>query len=592
MSEVPAIRQQILDGGLGIPASSPQLLHVGVGICSGGIRNKARLRSDVTASVAAMQAGPLVTKTAHHIQRTGQLWTVRTNTSTPGSIGSVTKAPAGTSTGTLTAALSTYTVHANAPAGAALNLTTGFVPLAIPGKLTISLAVPGVATSYTVVGRDLEGNLLPAEVIALAASPSTATSVNEYTEIVSITTTTDPGGVSSFTTVSSSPVDSYEMMIFIVSSGSVAAQTMQYRFSMDKGRTLSPITTISANGVVDLQTYAPGGSNNPYLGFKITFADGAGPVFFQAGDTFTFETLAPTWTLNDLLTALDSVANDPDVRAQYSGFHVVGAGDGTTFAAVESQLASYADTKFQYRFCYLEAARQGATNESTWAAAVVSSFNVTGVRTGVVAMDGNIDDPSTRTFPRRNLGTVYMARLMACPISELPSHVACETIYGTKTNIEGMTKLYQGDASDTVLTQANIVAFRTFSTVLGFYITRGILKTSDQSDFRDITNRRVMDVAATVGYSAALPFLQAELLANPATGTLDPTDANKVREQIRGQLAVVLLGGQRRHISGLDVQVSTANQFLRDRTLNTAIRIVPRGAVDFINQTYSYTPAI
>jgi len=591
MSLVPAITQQILDGGLGIPAPNPALLHVGVGISSAGVRNKARLQADVATLVSTNQAGPLVTKAAHHLQRAGQLWTVRTNTSNPGSIGAVTKVPAGPGTGMLAVTLSTYIIHAPAAAGAPLNLVTGFVRLPIPGKITISLAAPGVATSYTVIGKDLEGNV-QTEVIALAAAPSTNLSVNEYTEIISITTPSDPMGVSSFTNVSTTPVDSYEMIFEVTQSGSVAAQTMQFRYSMDKGRTFSATLVVPAGGALQVQTYAPGGSNNPYLGFTVTFADAAGPVFFVKGDRFTFETLAPTWSLNDLLTALDAVANDPDVRQLYSGFHVVGAADGTTFAAVESQLQSYADQKFQYRFIYLEAARQGAAVESTWAASVVSSFNATGVRTGVVAMDGDIDDPSTRTFPRRNLGSVYMARLMSCPISELPSHVNCETVFGTKTNLEGMVKLYQGDASNTVLTLANIVAFRTFPTRTGFYITRGILKTLETSDYRDIPNRRVMDTAATIGYDAALPFLQAELLANPTTGQLDPTEARKIREYIFAQEQTVLLGGQRRHVSDLRVDVSTLNPFLRDRTVNTTIRIVPRGAVDFINQVYSYAPTI
>jgi hypothetical protein len=592
MSAVPQITQQILDGGLGIPASTPQLLHVKVGISSAGVRNKARLQTDVGQFVTTNQAGPLVTGGGFHIQRAGSFWSLRTNTSNPGSIGAVTKTPGGTGTGTLSAGLSTYIVHAPAAPGAPLSLTNGFVRLPIPGKLTISLAAPGVATNYTVIGKDLEGNILPPEIIALAAAPSTALSVNEYTEIISITSNVNPTGVTSFTTVQTTPVDAYEMIVEVMTSGSVAAQTMQFRYSMDNGRSFSPTMTINAGGVHDLQTYAPGGSNNPYLGFKITFVDGIGPDFFLRGDKFTFETQAPTWSLIDLLTALDAVANDPDVRQLYSGFHVVGAADGTIYSSVESQLATYADIKYQYRFGYLEAVRQGATLESTWAAAVVASFNVTGVRTGVVAMDMNIDDPTTRTFPRRNFGSVYVARLMSCPISELPSHVDCETVYGIKTNLEGVSKLYQGDNSVATLTFANIVTARTYPTRLGFYITKSLIKTTDTSDYLTITNRRVMDVAATVGYDAALPFLQASLLADPSTGRLAQAEANKVKSVIEGKLSIVLEGGSRRHVSGLRVNVSTLNPFLQDRTLNTDIRIVPRGAVDFINQVYSYAPEL
>lgn len=592
MSQVPAISQQINDGGLGIPASTPQLLHVKLGISSAGVRNQARLQTDTSSLVTSNQAGPLVTGGGFHLQRAGQFWSVRTNTSTPGTISAVTKVPAGVATGSMTATLSTFTFHANAPAGAPLNLVSGFTALQIPGKITISLAAPGVATNYVVTGYGLDGSVLPAETIALAAGPSSTVSVNEYTAIISITTAGDPAGVSSFTAVSTTPVDSYDMIVEIMQSGSVALQTMQFRYSMDLGKTFSPTIVVPASGVIDLQTYAPGGSNNPYLGFKLTFTDGAGPAFFLRGDKFTLQTVAPVWTLADLLFAMDAVANDPLVRQNYTIFHAVGPADGTIFTGVEAQLQSYADQKFQYRRIYIEAPRQGSTVEATWAAAVVASFNVTGTRTGVVAMDMDILDPTTSTIPRRNFGSVYMARLMSCPISELPSHVDCETVYGIKTNLEGVTKLYQGDSSNGVLTFANIVAARTYATRTGFYITRGILKTTDTSDYLEVTNGRVMDVAATVGYDAALPFLQSSLLADPASGRLSQLEANKVQSQIQGKLSIVLEGGQRRHISGLAVVVSTANPFLQDRTLNTKIRIVPRGAVDFINQDYAFAPAL
>ncbi len=589
MSLVPTITQTILDGGLGIPATTAQLLHVKVGISSAGPRNVARLQTDVNSLVSTYQEGPLTDGASYHIQQTGALWTVRTLTSNVGSIGSVTKIPAGVSSATMTATLSTYLLHAVIAAGAPLNVTTGWVTLPIPGLITIVLGAGGVATNYTVIGKDLSGNL-QSEVIAASGAGSFVSTL-EYTSIISLTSDVNPTGTTTVNQVSATPVNSYDIIVESMATGTIAGQSAMYRYTLDGGITYSPTLVIPVTGVIDLQTYAPGGSNNPYLGFKLTFADGAGPGFLL-GDKWTFATLAPTWSLNDLLTALDAVANDKAVRQFFSGFHVVGAATGTVFTGVEAQLQSYADTKYLYRFCYLEAARQGVTAEATWAAAVVTSFNTTGVRTGVIAMDMDIITPSSRTVPRRNWGAVYVARLMACPISELPSHVEDETVYGIKTDLNGVTRLYQGDASDATLTLANICAARSFPTRTGFYCTRGILKTSETSDYRDITNRRVMDVAATIGYDAALTFLQATLLADPTTGRLGQDEANKVKNSIEGKISIVLEGGQRRHVSALAVDVSTANPFLQDRTLNTNIRITPRGAVDFINQTYSFTPDI
>lgn len=591
MSAVPAIRQRILDGGLGIPATTPDLLHNKIGVCTKGPRLTPTLVTDVSTLVSLFGAGPLVDGAAYHIQLSGSLWVTRTATTNVGTIGAVTKIPVGAGTGTLAVALSSFSVHAVIAAGAPLNVTTGWSALPIPGLVSITLGAGGVATNYVITGKDLSGNVYTTTETVAAAGPGTFTSTREYSEIIKLTSNVDPTGTTTVFTAALTPADAYEVVVEILQSGSVAAQSMQFRYSLDNGRTFSNTLVVPASGVLDVQSYAPG-SSPPYLGFKFTFADGAGPAFFLAGDKFTLSTTAPTWSLSALIDGMDAIANDPDKRQFYSGFHAVGAADGTVFTGVETQLVSYADTKFQYRFMILESVRQDSTAEATWAAAVVSSFNVTGVYTSVVAMDMNVYSPALRTYNRRNFGSVYTARLFACPISELPSHVDCETVYGTKTALDGVTKLYQGDASVTTLTLANIVTARQYATRTGFYITRGIQKTLDTSDYRDITNRRVMNVAATVGYDAALPFLQANLLANPATGRLDESEANNVKASIEGKERVVLLGGSRRHVSGLDVRVSTDNPFLQDRTLYTTIRIVPRGAVDFIEQTYSYAPSI
>ncbi len=591
MSAVPRITQRILDGGLGIPATTPDLLHSKIGTCTSGPRLTPILVTDVSTLVSIFGAGPLVDGAAYHIQLSGSLWVTRTATSTNGTIGAVTKIPIAASTGTLAVALSTYTLHATIAGGAAINTSTGFIPLPIPGLVQIVLGLGGVATNYTIKGRDLAGNVYATDEVVAAPAAGTYSTTREYSEIITLSSNVDPVGTTNIRTASTTPADAYEIVVEIMTTGSVAGLSMQFRYSLDNERTWSDTLVVPASGVLDVQSYAPGGSP-PYLGFKFTFADGAGPVFFTRGDKFTLQTTAPLWSTNALIDAMDAIANDPDKRQNYSGFHAVGPADGTVFAAVETQLNFYADMKYQYRFMYLEAPRQDSTPEATWAAAVVASFNATGRYTGVVAMDMNVSSPALRTVNRRNFGSVYMARLMACPISELPSHVDCLTVYGTKTSLDGVTKLYQGDASVETLTLANIVTARQYAVRTGFYITRGILKTLETSDFRDVTNRRVMNVAATVGYSAALTFLQAELLANPATGTLDQQEANNVAQVIRDAETVVLLGGSRQHISKLDVAVSTANPFLQDRTLYTKIRIVPRGAVDFIEQTYSYAPSI
>ncbi len=587
MSIVPYQRAQIIDGGLGIPATTPDLLHAKVAVTSGGPRNTPVYIGNTNDLVSIFRGGPGVRAGAYHLKQTGGFWMVRTATSTFGTLSAVTKQPNGVDTGTLTIGFSTYSLHSAIAAGAALNITTGWTDLPIPGKVTLALAAPGVATTYTLQGIDINGNVVQ-ENIALLAAPSTNQSVNEYQRIIALTTPADPAGVTTVTTVSQSPIDQFEAIVEIMVAGSVASTTMQYRYSLDNGRTYSPTQTVPVGGLVHLQTYTAG-SNNPYLGFRMTFADGAGPNYFNKGTKFVFTTTAPTWDVNALITGMQAMTAQRSIANQFSGYHCVGPADGTIFVAADSQAMSDETQKIQPKWVYLEADRMGSTAENTWASGLITSFSTTSLRVGVIADDMNVENPAYGTFDRCNFGAVYVARLMACPISESPAHVACQTIYGTRGALAGVTKLYQGDTSMTPLTGANFVTAREYPTRTGYYITKGILKAPETSDYKEITRRRVMDVALVVGYDAFLDYLQDSPLADPETGRLDTSEANKIAGKIAAAERVKLLGGSRKHVSGLDVRVDDTTDFLSTGILYGSIYLVPRGLVDGIESKFQYT---
>lgn len=586
MSQVPNQTARVLDGGLGLAATTPDLLHSKIAVCSGGPRLTPIYIPDLPTLASIFKGGPGVRAGAYHLAQTGGFWMVRTATSTNGTISAVVKQPNGIDTGTLAAAVSVYSLHAAIAAGAALNVTTGWIDLPIPGKVKIALAAPGVATNYTLQGYDLAGNIV-SEVIALGAAPSNNTSVNEYTKIIALTTPANPEGVTTVTTEPGTPIDQFEVIVEVMVAGSVASTTMQYRYSLDNGRTYSPTTQVPVGGVVDLQTYAPG-TTNAYLGFKITFTDGAGPNYFNKGTKYTFTTTAPAWDGNALIAGIQAMTADRDIANLFSGYHCVGPADGTIFVSVDSQLTTDETQNILYKWAYLETVRMDSTAEATWEAALRASFTSTSMRVGVIADDMNIENKAYGTFDRANWGSVYIARLMACPISESPAHVKGDTVFGTKTNLQGVTKLYQTMTSTVPLTGANFVTARQFPTRTGFYVTKGILKAPENSDYKEIKNRRVMDVALTIGYDAFLDYLQASPLADPRTSRLASTEANKIASEVMAKERIALLAGSRQHVSGLDVYVDDTRPFLQERILYGYVSLVPRGLVDAIVSEFKY----
>ena len=246
MSAVPRITQRILDGGLGIPATTPDLLHSKIGTCTSGPRLTPILVTDVSTLVSIFGAGPLVDGAAYHIQLSGSLWVTRTATSTNGTIGAVTKIPIAASTGTLAVALSTYTLHATIAGGAAINTSTGFIPLPIPGLVQIVLGLGGVATNYTIKGRDLAGNVYATDEVVAAPAAGTYSTTREYSEIITLSSNVDPVGTTNIRTASTTPADAYEIVVEIMTTGSVAGLSMQFRYSLDNERTWSDTLVVPA----------------------------------------------------------------------------------------------------------------------------------------------------------------------------------------------------------------------------------------------------------------------------------------------------------------------------------------------------------
>lgn len=80
-------------------------------------------------------------------------------------------------------------------------------------------------------------------------------------------------------TPSGTPAGSYQAQIQVMSTGTLG--TARFRYSIDGGARWSPDVTIPGDGL-----YAP-----PLTGLTLRFQAGAGPVFFEAGDLFTFSTI-------------------------------------------------------------------------------------------------------------------------------------------------------------------------------------------------------------------------------------------------------------------------------------------------------------
>lgn len=130
--------------------------------------------------------------------------------------------------------------------------------------------------------------------------------------VVAVRATSTPGSSSSVTAaragsstgtvaVSQDPTDAFEAVVRITRAGAIGSAAFQ--LSLDGGDTFGAETLVPASGIYDPAN----------AGIRLTFANGAGPAFFDVGDSFSFTTTAPTISNANIGLALDALGTSTKV---------------------------------------------------------------------------------------------------------------------------------------------------------------------------------------------------------------------------------------------------------------------------------------
>lgn len=328
------------------------------------------------------------------------------------------------------------------------------------------------------------------------------------------------------------------------------------------------------------------------------------PVSLATGDVFSFSTTPPSWNAVDLAEALETLRTNDTALDAFSVMHVLGSAVDNDVQSVQDWLDNLGNTKRKFKAAYLESTYMGATSESTWVAALLSGYTPidTDPKVGLCAGEVNTLNPANATIDRRNVSTAYMARLMICSISELPSHVNCETDLGIQNAVSGVQvrkqtgasvpPLWQTDDGLIQLNTANFVTFRTLPGRTGIYVRQGLMFTIDGSDYTFVTNRRTADVVAAVAYNQIIQNLNANLLVDPATGQLAEVEIKRIESQVEGAIRDQVMGGARQHISGVRVVIDRGTNFQATGEITGEVRIVGRTPATSIILSLGYVRTI
>jgi hypothetical protein len=447
-----------------------------------------------------------------------------------------------------------------AASGANLSVKLGISTL---GTANTLYQFADAATAIATLGV---GPLAEAVVDTLALAGQVAAVPLTVTGAGSVTNGAHVGGgagtvVPSVTSPATSANDAYVGLVTIVGAGALGAALFTY--SMDGGNNTSGQILVPAGGV-----YAIPGTN-----VTLTFAS-----TFVVGDTYAFTTTAAVYTTASVTSAFTALLADP---TEWGYAHVVGQGANAAAAAtmagvVDTQMA-LAQAAFRYVFGVIECPTSEADS------ALISAFqSFVSDRTMVCAGDIGHVSAVNGWVIRRNCATVVTSRLALIPAKEHPGKVQ-------RGPVKNVKSLYRNEAATPALDAQRFTTLRTFVKKQGYFVTRGNMMAVNGSDYSNVMNRRVMDIACTYAYSSLLTVLNDTVPVDKATGYIYPPAAAATERLVRSDI----LGGLNGNARDVSVTVSKTEAILSTKRYPVDIGVLPFGYAEQIVTTIGFVnPAL
>ncbi len=436
-------------------------------------------------------------------------------------------------------------------------------------------AVKSFSSINDLVSELGQGPLVEDAAYALQRGGAPVLCVRVNGSIVGAAGAVTPARVSSSTgtvAVAGAAFDAYEVTVEVLKTGTLGAA--HWRYTLD-GVTWSPTLMVPGGG-----TYVV-----PQTGLTLTFAAGAGPLFFETGDRFAFTCTAPFYSPTDLGNAIGGLVASPlawDFLA-LSGVAASASAAAALDAALDGHLAAMQATH-RPRRGMLDAGSNDTPGNVVTAYAALTSRRVLRAYGGLrlTSAKGIIGWQSIR----KTALTAYAARAAASLISTDLARVATGPV-------EGVTSLEYDEFRSGLLDDARIATMRTWEGRPGYYPSFGWLASPPGSDFTRWQFGRLMDVACATLYATLAEFINAGL-RSLESGALDERDAERIETRVNDALRAVLtqpqnIEGTGGHVSAVRYSVIRTNNVVTTETLLGELAMRPHAYPKFIKTQVGYS---
>lgn len=563
---LPGVTLNVVDGNLGLQQGSNEQVMLYLGVCTKGTPDTLYSFGNQTSLINTLGRGPLVEAAAYGLQvGGGPVMCMPLTPDTAGAIGTVSHAGGGSATLTVTAGP--------------------------PESVTIDCVTSGTITSGTAAFTFAVGSETSAPVTASSSWSSTGYRIpGTFTTYVftsgSYSATTDAYTISTagvaaavtgsgvtVGTASSSPIDNYNVLVTVLTSGALTTGTFQY--SLDNGE-----TALDGNGVTsaEILSSASGTYVIPNSGLVLTFSG-----TLNGDDTYTFKTVSPrTSSFTSALTALETTYL---AQANYAMASVIqmptSASDwATEAAALETAATALFNAGVYMRFLsevptvgsvYASGSSVITDTADTDAVLIAQRASVSAAHVLAGAGDCLLVSPVTGLSLRRSACWIAAARASAVEASQNVGFVGLG-------GVTGVIHLFRNETANPGLDAAGFTTLRQINGVPGFYITDAHTCSLATSDYYPFTNARVIDIGCTVTRANALPLVNSKIPTttrdgNP--GVITEKKAQQIEGQIGGALITVMVDTRPQNAVAANAVVDREHNILADGNLIIAVAIQP-----------------
>ena len=362
------------------------------------------------------------------------------------------------------------------------------------------------------------------------------------------------------------PLDDLEPYAEVVTGGTVGEGGIALRWSLDGGRTLSPVTLL---GTASRFVFPTSG------GVAVDF--GAGTL--AAGDRFTFRTTAPHWGLSPLAVALRALFAS---RITWDIVHVVGPIDAKALDVVDARVRG-ASREGAYR-SWIGNTRMPAAGESAaeYRASLTAALGNKATTHGCLGAGACrlVSGVSARQY-RRPIAYAFAAREASVSEEQNTAEIDLGPLPSVSIRDAHGNPDEHDEALSPGLDDARFVTLRTWDDEPGVYVTWPRLFSALGSDFQIHPHRRVLNLAHAALRRYFLRRLAKEIVVHEDSGFILESEALEIESGARAAMRTVLLGTPK--ASAAQFALSRTDNLLSDPTLRGTARVVPLAYAKFIH---------